>query len=89
MHLAFTWQKDEGLWVFLNGELLAANKDPLVQQRQYNRYNRITLGRSNANNAFRGHMDFSFQEIAVYYRFTVTYRIRELFSLVGEFSYSC
>lgn len=84
MHLAFSWSVDEGLWVFIDGELLAANKEPVYQSRPYDRYSRITLGRDNANNVFGGFIGFSFQEIAVYFQFTVTYRIREIFTLVGK-----
>ena len=84
MHLAFSWKVDEGLWVFLDGELIAANTIAVDQERLFNRYSRITLGRNNANNAFGGFIGFAFQEIAVYYRFTVTYRIREIFALVGK-----
>lgn len=86
-HLSFSWKNDEGLWVFLNGDLVAANKDGVDHLRNYNRYSRITLGRNNANNAFSGFLDFSFQEIAVYYHFSVTYNIREIFALVGEFAF--
>lgn len=86
MHLAFSWSVEEGLWVFMDGELLAANKVGVLHSRDYDRYSRITLGRNNANNAFSGFIGFAFQEIVVYFRFTVTYRIREIFALAGEYS---
>jgi len=84
MHLAFTWKSDEGLWVFLDGDLVAANKEGVAHSRPTDRYNRITLGRNNANNVFGGFLSFYFQEVAVYLHFSVTYRIRELFALSGK-----
>lgn len=85
MHLAFSWKRQEGLWVFLNGELVGANVAGTSHIRNYDRYNRITMGRNNANNNFGAFMRFAFQEIAVYFKFTVTYRIREIFALTGIF----
>ena len=87
MHLAFTWEKDEGLWVFVNGEVNSINRACIDYPRVHNRYNRITLGRSNANNKFGNFLSFAFQEVAVYESFTVAYRMRERFAMAGESSH--
>lgn len=74
------------MWVFINGELVGANKDGVNHVRNYDRFNRVTLGRNNANNNFGSYLQFAFQEIAIYLKFTVTYRIREVFALIGKIS---
>jgi len=84
MNFALTWNKKEGLWVFVNGDLVGANIDGVAHIRGTDRFNRVTLGRNNANSNFGGYVRFAFQEIAIYLTFSVTYRIRERFALIGK-----
>lgn len=68
---------------------MGANLKGLADTRPYNRYTRLTLGRSNADNNFANFFTFSVQEIAIYNEFTVTYNIRNKFFLTGELQNDC
>ncbi|XP_013394840.1 uncharacterized protein LOC106162206 [Lingula anatina] len=82
MHVGFSWNPTDGLLTFLNGNVVGSSTTPKAQSRLVDYLDRITIGRSNANDDMEGfEVDFTFEDIAVYEEFVPEYLFRDKFKL--------
>ncbi len=84
VHIAISWHKDQGLSLYINGDLDAADWVGIRKIRSTDSDTRIIIGRR--NDFIGDYSNVYFEELAFRERYVEPWEVRDVFKIYGKFA---